>query len=78
MSISKDAIDGATFAVNLAQIYAWTCEKDLAIEQIAAVERVPNLLSSGLLKLHPRWDSLRSDPRFGKIVNSLAPKEAAK
>jgi TolB-like protein len=74
LPISKDAITGAAFAVNLAQIYAWTGEKDLAIEQIAAVERVPNELSYGLLKLHPYWDSLRGDPRFEKIVASLAPK----
>jgi TolB-like protein/Tfp pilus assembly protein PilF len=74
LPISKDAITGAAFAVNLAQIYAWTDEKDLAIEQIAAVERVPNTLSYGLLKLHPYWDSLRGDPRFEKIVASLAPK----
>jgi len=38
------------------------------------VERVPNYLSYGLLKLHPYWDSLRGDPRFEKIVASLAPK----
>ena len=50
-------------------------EKDLAIDQIAAVERVPNQLSYGLLKLHPIWDSLRGDPRFEQIVASLAPKE---
>ncbi len=72
---SKDAIDGASLAINLAQIYAWTGEKDRAIEQIAAVERIPNSLSYGLLKLHPYWDSLRGDPRFEKIVASLAPKE---
>jgi len=42
------------------------------------VERVPNSLSYGLLKLHPYWDSLRGDPRFEKIVASLAPKEASK
>jgi TolB-like protein/Tfp pilus assembly protein PilF len=71
---SKDAISGVYLAVNLAQIYAWTGEKDLAIDQIAAVERIPNTLSYGLLKLHPYWDSLRGDPRFEKIVNSLAPK----
>jgi Flp pilus assembly protein TadD len=76
LPISKDALDGVTFAVNLTQIYAWTGEKDLAIEQIAAVERVPNYLSYGLLKLHPQWDSLRGDPRFDKIVASLAPKDA--
>jgi TolB-like protein/class 3 adenylate cyclase/Tfp pilus assembly protein PilF len=75
LPISKDAIDGADLAINLAQIYTWTGEKDRAIEQIAAVERVPNTLSYGLLKLHPYWDSLRGDPRFEKIVASLAPKE---
>ena len=74
LPVSKDAIDGAALAINLAQIYAWTGEKDRAIEQIAAVERVPNTLSYGVLKLHPYWDPLRGDPRFEKIVASLAPK----
>ena len=75
LPISKDAVAGTAFAINLAQIYVWIGEKDLAIEQIAAVERVPNQLSYGLLKLHPQWDPLRGDPRFEKIVASLAPKE---
>ena len=74
LPISKDAISGMALAINMAQIYAWTGEKDRAIEQIAALERVPNELSYGLLKLHPYWDSLRGDPRFEKIVASLAPK----
>jgi TolB-like protein/Flp pilus assembly protein TadD len=74
LPISKDAIDGVGLAVYLAQIYAWVGEKDLAIEQIAAVERLPNSLSYGFLKLSPIWDSLRGDPRFEKIVASLAPK----
>jgi tetratricopeptide (TPR) repeat protein len=74
LPVSKDAIDGADLAINLAQIYVWTGEKDRAIEQIAAVERVPNILSYGLLELHPYWDPLRGDPRFEKIVASLAPK----
>lgn len=72
--ITKDAVDGVHFACNLAQIYAWTGEKDLAIEQIEMVQRFPNPLSYGWLKLHPYWDSLRGDPRFEKIVASLAPK----
>jgi len=74
LPISKDAIAGMGLAINLAQIYTWTGEKDQAIEQIAAVERIPNLLSYGLLKLHPYWDPLRGDPRFEKIVASIAPK----
>ena len=75
LPISKDAVAGTAFAINLAQVYAWTGEKSLAIDQIAAVERVPNQLSYGLLKLHPIWDPLRGDPRFEKIVTSLAPTE---
>ena len=74
LPISRDAIDGPAFAVNLAHIYAWTGEKDLAIQQIEAIERVPNRLSYGLLKLHPYWDPLRGEPGFEKIVASLAPK----
>ena len=74
LPISKDAIDGADLAINLAQIYAWSGEKDLAIEQIAELARVPSKLSYGLLKLHPYWDSLRGDPGFETIVASLAPK----
>ena len=51
--ITKDALVGVDFAIHLAQIYTWTGEKDLAIEQIEMVQRVPNPLSYGLLKLHP-------------------------
>jgi hypothetical protein len=32
------------------------------------------MLSYGALKLLPFWDPLRGDPRFEKIVASLAPK----
>ena len=72
LPISKDALSGAGLAANLAQIYAWTDEKGLAIAQIAAVERAPNYLSYGLLKLQPQWDPLRGDPQFEKILADLA------
>ena len=68
MPISKDAKDGIDLAIKLAQIYAWTGQKDLAIEQIEMIQRVPNPLSYGLLKLHPHWDPLRGNPRFKQIV----------
>ena len=74
MPISEDAKDGIDLAIKLAQIYAWTGEKDLAIEQIEMIQRVPNPLSYGLLKLHPHWGPLRGNPRFKQIVASLAPK----
>ena len=36
---------------------------------------VPADLGYGQLRLHPYWDPLRGDPRFEKIVASLAPKD---
>jgi len=59
---------------NLALIYAWTGEKDPAFEQLSMAAKIPGFLSYGELRLHPDWDPLRGDPRFEKIVASLAPK----
>jgi cell wall assembly regulator SMI1 len=59
----------------LALIYAWTGENDLAFEQLTIAANLPCSLSYGELLLHPYWDPLRGDPRFEKIVASLAPKE---
>jgi len=75
LPITADAVDGVAYAANLAQVYVWTGEKDLALDQLENVERVPNLLSYGYLKLQPVWDPLRGDPRFEKLVASLAPKD---
>ena len=74
LPVSKDALEGVDLLVNLALIYAWTGEKDRAIEQLARAAQIPGNLSYGMLKLHPEWDPLRGDPRFEKIVASLAPK----
>jgi len=73
--VSKDVIDGADLILNLAVIYAWTGEKDLALKQLAEAVRLPGSSNYGWLRLHPDWDALRGDPRFKKIVASLAPKE---
>jgi hypothetical protein len=58
--------DGVAFAVNLAQIFAWAGEKDLAIEQLNAA-KVPNDLHYGEILLHPLWDLLSDDPRFENL-----------
>jgi hypothetical protein len=44
------------------------------LEQLSVAARIPGYLSYGQLRLHPYWDPLRGDPRFEKIVESLAPK----
>ena len=72
--VSKDAIDGADLILNLAVIYAWTGEKDLALKQLAEAARMPSGLNYGWLRLHPDWDPLRGDSHFEQIAASLAPK----
>jgi TolB-like protein len=75
LPVTKDAYTGAAVLTNLAITYAWAGEKDLAIKQLEEVVRIPGPVSYGQLRLHPFWDPLRGDPRFEKIVASLAPKE---
>jgi len=75
LPVTKDAIMGPLSVKYLALIYAWTGEKDLAFEQLTIAAKLPCTLSYGELRLHPFWDPLRGDPRFEKIVASLAPKE---
>ena len=74
LPVTKDAINGALVIEYLAVIYAWTGEKDRALEQLAIAARIPSNATYGDLLLHPYWDPLRGDPRFKKIVASLAPK----
>ncbi len=73
MPVTRDAIDGPFYVVNLAMIYAFLGEKDLALAQLAVSAQTPGGISYGELKLYPQWDSLRGDPRFEKILASLAP-----
>ena len=73
--ISENAIEGATLVRYLAVIYAWSGEKDRAIQRLAETTYRPGShISYGYLRLHPLWDPLRNDPRFQAIVDSLAPK----
>ena len=74
MPVSKNAIEGLLLIKYLALIYAWTGEKDRALKQLDKAAKLPSYLSYGQLRLHPIWDPLRGDPRFDKIVASLAPK----
>jgi serine/threonine-protein kinase len=74
LPITKDSLG----AVQILYFYAAICsqvdERDLAIEQLKTLAQIPAGASYGELRLDPFWDPLRGDPRFEKIVASLAPK----
>jgi len=73
--VSKDAVDGPVALTRLAMAYTWLGEKDPVIEQLSLLAKIPGGPDYGQLKFDPAWDALRGDPRFEKIVQSLAPKE---
>jgi len=68
LPVAKDSIAGSLLVQYLALIYAWTGEKDSAFEQLSIATKLPGYLSYGELRLHPYWESLRSDRRFEKIL----------
>src|SRR5437868_9064465 len=78
MPLEKDIYDGSFMLQYFAITAAWAGDKELALQQLETGLRAPVAsiaLSYGSLKLLPFWDPLRGDPRFEKILQSLAPKE---
>jgi len=76
--VEKDVNNGSRVLQYFAITAAWAGEKELALQQLETGLRAPQssvMLSYGALKLLPFWDPLRGDPRFEKIVQSLAPKD---
>jgi TolB-like protein/predicted Zn-dependent protease len=69
-SIANDSLNGPTWVTNLALVYAWTGERDAALEQLEKVATIPGegVPTYGDLLLNPCWDDLRGDKRFDKIV----------
>jgi hypothetical protein len=73
--ISKDAVYGPRVQLNLAVVYAWTNELDLAFETLSPLTKIPNGLFYGELKRDPYWEPLRHDPRYDKLLAELAPRD---
>jgi TolB-like protein len=83
LPIAKESLNGPNLVANLALVYAWTGERDRALEQLEIVATLPGHGPTpgygptyGDLRFNPCWDSLRGDKRFDKIV--AAAKAASK
>ena len=72
MPVSKDALDGPVHVQRLARIYAIFGEHDRAIEKLEYLMSIPSPLSVTWLKIDPTWDSLRSHPRFLRLLDKYS------
>ena len=70
MPIAKDSQWGPVQIADLALVYAWTGERDRALEQLEIVATTLGDAPTtyGDLRFNPCWDDLRGDKRFDKIV----------
>src|SRR5437763_982037 len=75
LPIVKDSVVEASVKRYFVMSCAWAGERELALQQLEVVARIPGGPSYGDLRLNPMWDPLRGDPRFEKIVASVAPKK---
>jgi len=80
----SSSMDAPIVRCNLAVVYAWTGQSELAISELnsltskSAGSNLPAQPTYGDFKLNPLWDPLRSDPRFTEIMNRLAPTASSK
>jgi serine/threonine-protein kinase len=71
---SQDAFDGPEVTAALAQIYAWTGERDQAFSLLDHLLITPSGITVPILKLDPIWDPLRKDPRFQALIDKYGAK----
>jgi TolB-like protein/Flp pilus assembly protein TadD len=74
LPVTKDALSGPSILMWLAGIYSETGQFGRALDILERTAPMDWGPSYGDLKLDLRWDPLRGNPRFEKIVASLAPK----
>jgi eukaryotic-like serine/threonine-protein kinase len=70
LPVSKDAIWGPEQVVNLAHIYVLVGEQNAALDQIEYLLSIPSDISVSTLRIEPRWDPLRNNPRFQKLLET--------
>jgi tetratricopeptide (TPR) repeat protein len=68
LPVSREAYRGANMQAALAMIYATVGMRTEAIEQLKYLLSIPSQVNPGLLRYDPRWDGLRGDERFERLV----------
>jgi serine/threonine-protein kinase len=68
LPVNREAFQGYYRMLDLARIYMMVGEHDAAVDRLAYLLSIPGQLTVALLRADPTWDSLRSNPRFQRLV----------
>ena len=68
LPMNSDAVDGPTYAVDLAKIYARTGRTGDALQLLERLLRTAGPLTANELALDPAWDRIRSDAGFRQLL----------
>jgi len=71
--VSKDALLGPTYVLDLAEIYVLVGENEAALDRLEYLLSIPCLeISVPVLRADPTWDPLRSLPRFQQLLKKYS------
>jgi len=65
---SKDGFYYLPYVIDLAHIYTILGDNEAALERLEYLLSNPSYLSSPFLRMDPRWNPLRDDPRFQALL----------
>ena len=68
LPVSRDAYHGPIVLVSSAEIYGMLGDADRAVPLIERALAIPSPQTRQALRFDPKWDSIRSDPRFQKLI----------
>jgi TolB-like protein len=68
MPVSRDGFFGPYVKLQLVRIYLLIGEPEQAIDQLEPLLHIPFYVSPGWLRVDPTFNSLRTNPRFRKLV----------
>jgi serine/threonine protein kinase/tetratricopeptide (TPR) repeat protein len=70
--LTRDPLSAVEIRDYVANAYSWTGDRTLALELLQKIVALPGGPTAGDLKLNPRWDDLREDPRLNDLVAEAA------
>jgi tetratricopeptide (TPR) repeat protein len=68
---SKDGFYYIPYVVDLAHIYTIVGDNNSALEQLEYLLSNPSWISPAFLRMDPRWNALRDDPRFQSLLEEF-------